>query len=89
VGHDGVFLSLASTVEKSRGCRKTLFQKIRENNFASRFDLSDVFEFKDILHPPNFGLFGAEREFFNSHACLQQLTLTPELPVTRSELKSA
>ena len=67
----------------------TLFQKIRENNFASRFDLSDVFEFKDILHPPNFGLFGAEREFFNSHACLQQLTLTPELPVTRSELKSA
>jgi len=34
-------------------------------------------------------LFGAEREFFNSHACLQQLTLTPELPVTRSELKSA
>jgi len=65
VGHDGVFLSLASTVEKSRGCRKTLFQKIRENNFASRFDLSDVFEFKDILHPPILGCL-ARRESFST-----------------------
>jgi hypothetical protein len=52
-------------VETRRGCRKTLFQKIRENNFASRFDLSDVFEFQDILHPPILGCL-ARRESFST-----------------------
>jgi len=58
--------------EMESGCWKSLFQEIGENNFASRFNLSDVLEFQDILHPPNFGLFGAEREFFNSHEIFHQ-----------------
>ena len=67
----------------------TLFQKNSRKQLCVTLRFKRCFRIQRHFASPNFGLFGAEREFFNSHACLQQLTLTPELPVTRSELKSA
>ena len=51
---------------------KNSFPQKGGNDFASRFDLSDVLQFQGILHPPNFGCltrkgsFSTATGFFNS-----------------------
>jgi len=50
------------------GVEKLFFKKIGGNNFALRFDLSDVLEIPRHFACPNFALFGLQREFFNSHS---------------------